>query len=177
MTVPQSLHDIQGPIQLPDTPPYLLYAGIVLALAGVLAALYWWFCRRTKSAPPPIPPGTIAKEQLLGARAMMNSSQALIYLERISEILRLYIESRFQIRSTTKTTREFLTCLHLELPTGNQLVRFEPELQQCLEQCDLAKFAHQAATSENMQAMEDAIIRFIDQTTDEIQDTTREGGR
>lgn len=166
---PTALHDIHGPIDLPEPVPYLLYSLIGLTALVLLFMVYWWFFKRRKPLPPPIPPGMRARDELMRAREFMNSEQALRYMERISEILRSYLEARFTLHTTRQTTREFFQSLAGEIPDHLGLAGFNTELKTCLERCDLAKFAHQPAAPEHMQEMENSVLRFVNQTEPSIE--------
>lgn len=159
-----TLHDIHGPIALPEPVPYLLYSLIGLTALVLLLGLYWWLVKRKKPAPPPIPPGMLARDELMRARDLMTPEQALLYMERISEILRRYLESRFALRTTRQTTREFFQSLAGEVPDNLALSGFNTELKTCLERCDLAKFAHQPAAVQHLQEMENSVLGFVNQT-------------
>ncbi len=175
--LPAELHDIQGPINLPEPLPYLLYGLIGLAVLIVLGVLYWWLFRRTKPGPPPIPPGVIARDELMRARAMMNPEQALGYMERISEILRHYLESRFGLPTSRQTTREFFQKMTGISAKAPELAGFSGELKTCLERCDMAKFARQTAEVDHLQDMENSVLNFVNQTEQPATDTTTGGGR
>jgi CYTH domain-containing protein len=84
-------------------------------------------------------------------------------MDRVSLILRKYLESRFAIKSTRQTTREFLHNLN-KSSADPEVQSYKGELQTCLEQCDMAKFAHQIPQQQNMEMMESAIISFVEKT-------------
>ena len=84
-------------------------------------------------------------------------------MEQASEILRRYIESRFAIRSTRQTTREFLAGLN-DTGQHNPLAPYRPELRACLEQADMAKFAHLVPDSGIVAQMERAVTDFVNKT-------------
>lgn len=154
------LHDIHGPLPLTDTPPYLVPAAITFVLLLALAALWYFLKKRKKPAPPPLPPWEMALIELAEARQFQNPGQSLLYMERAGQILRRYIESRFAIRSTRQTTREFLAGLH-DGGGDSPLAAHRTELGVCLEQADLAKFAHLVPDREHLSAMEAAVTAFI----------------
>lgn len=174
--VPSSLHDIYGPLEPVEPPPYLLYALVALIPLLIAAALFWWLRKRKNRPAPPIPPGTAARSDLLLAREFMTEENTLQYLEKLSEILRNYIESKFSLNLTRQTTGEFLRSLKGSLPPDHGLIPFKKELQQCLETCDMAKFAHHPATLNHLREMEQTVLDFINvsepEKTDDIQ-----GGR
>ena len=166
------LHDIQGPVPTSDYPPYLMEAAIVLLVLVLLGLLFFFLKRRKKPQSPPLPPWDKALMELDAARQLMCSGESLLYLDQASQILRRYIELRFALRSTRRTTREFFASLSDSGPSA--LLDYRLELQTCLERADMAKFAHLAADEGYMQQMEEAVRTFITRTIPEIQP---QGGR
>ena len=169
-SIPQSLpeneelHDIYGPVHLDEPiPSFLLGAGLVL-IAILLLFLLWYFKRKKKPAIPPVPPWETAKLELERIKPFLNPVSSILYLDKASQILRRYIESRFAAKSTRQTTREFLS--NLEAATDNTpLQEFKAELQECLQRADMAKFAQHSADQPELQKVEEAIVLFIEQTT------------
>ena len=76
------LRDIQGPVPITEQPPYLLVAGILLALLAAGAALYWFIKKRTRPAPPPVPPWEKALQDLAEAKRLLSPERALFYMDR-----------------------------------------------------------------------------------------------
>jgi hypothetical protein len=157
------LRDIHGPVSIKEQPPYLLIAGVILLLLLLLALAYWFFKKKAKPAPPPVPPWEKALLELADAKMLLNPERGLLYMDRVSQILRSYIESRFAIQSTRQTTREFLQGL-TGVDDSSPLQTFKTELQECLEQADMAKFAHHLPKLENLEQMELAVTSFIKRT-------------
>lgn len=159
----EQLRDIHGPVLLKEQPPYLLIAGIIFFVLLLAAAIFWFFKKRVKPTPPPIPPWEKALLDLAEAKRLLTPERALQYMDRASQILRRYIESRFAIQSTRQTTGEFLQ--GLTGSTGNSpLQAHKSELRNCLEQADMAKFAHHIPEIKNLEMMEDAVTSFIKKT-------------
>ncbi len=157
------LHDIHGPVPIIEQPPYLLIAGVILFILLVTAAIYWYLKKRGKASLPTIPPWEKALSELSDAKKLLNPEQALLYMDRVSQILRRYIEARFAIQSTRQTTREFLRGL-ANIGGGSPLQAHKTELQTCLEQADMAKFAHHHPALDNLKQMEVAVTTFIKKT-------------
>lgn len=146
-----------------EQPPYLLIAGVILLLLLLMALAYWYFKKKAKPAPPPVPPWEKALLELADAKMLLNPERGLLYMDRVSQILRSYIESRFAIQSTRQTTREFLQGL-TGVDDSSPLQTFKTDLQECLEQADMAKFAHHLPKLENLEQMELAVTSFIKRT-------------
>jgi hypothetical protein len=157
------LRDIHGPVPIKEQPPYRLIAGVILLLLLLLALAWWFFKKKARPAPPPVPPWEKALLELADAKMMLSPERGLLYMDRVSQILRSYIESRFAIQSTRQTTREFLQGL-TGAGDSSPLRTFKTELQECLEQADMAKFAHHLPNLENLEQMEIAVTSFIKRT-------------
>ncbi len=166
------LRDIHGPLPISEYPPYLLELAIALLVIGALLLLYFFLKRRKKSQPPPIAPWDKALLELDEARQLISEGRSLLYMERASQILRRYIESRFALHSTRQTTQEFLASL--QNAGDSPLTQYQAELRPCLEQADMAKFAHLIADQSHLQQMEQAVQTFIRSTRPQV---PPQGGR
>lgn len=164
---PTDIYDIYGPLSLPDPINWLPYiiAGILLLL--VVSVLLFFFMKSKKTTAIPVVPAHItALSELELAREYLVNNQSLIYAERISEILRQYIEQRFNIGSTRQTTSEFLDSIKEKANSiGSDLLSHKDQLCKCMQQCDMAKFAHKTADKKSMEEMENGVKQFIDSTT------------
>ena len=68
-----------------------------------------------------------------------------------SEVIRSYIEKRFNVVATQRTTEEFLQSL---LQGSNEtLARHRPLLADFLQQCDFVKFAGASLAAADMEAL------------------------
>ncbi|MDD3813607.1 MAG: DUF4381 family protein [Desulfocapsaceae bacterium] len=162
-----TLHDIRGPVALPDssrTLLWLLIGSAVMIIAGLL--LYFWKRRKKGEKLPSA--HDVALTELARLRSMMNPEQALLYAAQLAEVLRRYVEARFQIHSTRQTTREFFLGLAGNPQAGNSLEEHHDRLKECLEQCDMAKFAHCIPDRSEMEAMEGAVESFIKSTAQAV---------
>jgi Domain of unknown function (DUF4381) len=168
----EALRDIHGPLPTSEYPPYLIEAVIALLVILLLALLFFLMKRRKKPLPPPVPPWETALRELEEARQLIRDGQSLLYMELAGQILRRYIELRFAIRSTRQTTREFFA--GLKGSGGTPLVDYQTELRACLEQADMAKFAHLIPDNQHLEQMEAAVRTFITRTRPE---TLPPGGR
>jgi len=83
------------------------------------------------------------------------------FYETISDILRHYIEDRFELRAPERTTEEFL----FEIRDAGVLSDSDRKaLMEFLTHCDLVKFAKHSPTSEQIQQTFDLAKNFIEQT-------------
>ncbi len=95
----------------------------------------------------------------------MIESASLQYAEKISEILRRYIEMRFHILFTRQTTGEFFQKLMKDKKiSSTPLLAHADKLKDCLERCDMAKFAHSSPAPLDMEQMESSVRSFVSTT-------------
>ena len=160
MNSPALPHDISGPIPLP--PPLnwpVILLSLLCALFIILGVIYFIISRR-RANKLSLQEKTLQRLRALHSRK--NSETGQLWLSEVSQVLRDYIEKRFELPSTRSTTREFLHSKQLKLFPG--LKQFQGELQTCLELSDLVKFAHMPATAEQLDQVELAIENFVVKT-------------
>ncbi|MCF7972595.1 MAG: BatD family protein [Phycisphaerae bacterium] len=109
------------------------------------------------------PAHEIAYERLrrLVLENLIDSGQIKTFYERISTILRHYIEDRFHLKAPERTTEEFLQELKHSpvLPDSDK-----QDLAEFLNHCDLVKFAKHEPTKEQIQKTFDLVKGFIEKT-------------
>ncbi len=164
----EQLRDIHSPLLLPEAKNYTGPAAGLLLFLLVLAALFWFFRRRKIKPVLPLAHET-ALADLLQIRTLMNTEQALAYAKELSDILRRYLEKRFRIRASRKTTREFFADL-TENPSQTALLVEDhgDSLRSCLDRCDMAKFACCTPDLHGMERMERAVRDFIEATRKQV---------
>ena len=159
----REIYDIYGVVPTKTAVPYLYIVLGTLAFLVAVALVYWFLQRRGRQvALPVIPAWERALADLNEAKALQTTAQGRLYMDRVSQILRYYIEQRFAVKTTRKTTREFL--FSLRNTSSIELNHYRAELQHCLEQADMAKFAHLVSDEQNLLAMEQAVTTFVQST-------------
>ena len=157
--------DIEDVVEMPQTNSYL-WLWVVGSAILITAVGLWLYLRRkrySKLVRIFKPAHEIAYERLrvLVKDDLINSGQIKEFYERISNILRHYIEDRFDLRAPERTTEEFLIDLQwtevLSAPDKETLGEF-------LRHCDLVKFAKYNPTSEQIQQTFDLVKDFIEKT-------------
>jgi hypothetical protein len=153
----QDIRDIRGPIALPELLPWLLAGAIALAVALlVLGVIKFVRARRRR----PLSPYRAAALRL---RELANTSAALPpdqLAEQLSGALRAYVEQRFGLRASKRTSEDFLA--ELCRAEHAKLAAFRPELERFLGACDLAKFAGRRLTDEQRVALCADALRFVE---------------
>jgi hypothetical protein len=160
-----TIEDIEGVVEMPTQAlwRWLWIAGGTLVVA---AAVAWPFLKSRRvqaSSTMYVPAHEIAygNLQALVERKLIEQGQIKEFYERISGILRQYIEHRFRLHAPDRTTEEFLA----ELRTAETLSASDKDsLQEFLTHCDLVKFAKHAPTSEQIQRTFDLVKAFIEKT-------------
>jgi len=159
------IEDIEGVVEIPRQPS-LWWLWILGAAAVSSAAALWLYLRRKKVRELTRifkPAHEIAYERLrnLVKEDLVGAGKIKEFYERISNILRHYIEHRFDLRAPERTTEEFLS----EIATSAVLsVSDKERLGAFLTHCDLVKFARHSPTTEQIQETFDLVKDFIEKT-------------
>ncbi len=143
---------------------YILLGLLGAGLAAVLAWLACFFLRhRRRHAPPPLPPHVKALRRLdaLLSEGLPGQGESKAFYHRISELLRTYIEERFDIRAPRQTTEEFL---HRLSGQASPLAPYRRQLQDFLDFCDLVKFAELAPSMDDVERTTATCRTFITTT-------------
>jgi hypothetical protein len=156
----EDIRDIRGPKFL--FPPWFwpaLIAGTVLLAWGVYAL---WRRLRRRRQPRALLPFEIALQRLEEMRALMQPAAAREFSIAVSDVVRRYIEERFGVTATHRTTEEFL---HDLLGSSHApLARHRALLSEFLQQCDLVKFAGMSLTRGNMESLHHSARAFVLET-------------
>lgn len=157
---PPPIRDIAPPVDVLPWPMWVVYTAVAVA-AVILAVLIWLGIRwwRNRPVPPPPTPREIALARLQEARGRMQGLDPYAFSILVSDILREYVSAQFHLKATKQTSPEFLTSIS-DLPnfTGPE----KKQLAEFLEKCDLIKFAHIAATTDDSSRLLDEAIRFVE---------------
>ena len=158
--------DIEDVVEMPKEASYWWIwascgAGVV---GGGIVGLHYLRRRRLDKLVRIFKPAhEIAYERLraLVKDDLVNAGKLKEFYERISDILRHYIEHRFELRAPERTTEEFL----IELQWTDVLSGSDKEsIGEFLKHCDLVKFAKYNPTSEQIQRTFDLVKDFIEKT-------------
>ena len=156
----EDIRDIRGPKFM--LPRWLLLALIAGAVLLSLSAYGLWRWLRRRRRPRALLPFEIALQRLEEMRALMQPSQAREFSIAVSDVVRRYIEERFGVTATHRTTEEFL---HDLLGSSHApLARHRALLAEFLQQCDLVKFAGMALTLQNMESLHHSARAFVLET-------------
>jgi hypothetical protein len=160
------IEDIEGVVEVPKKASFWwVWLLIVIVFTAIGSGL--WLYLRSKRIKELVrlfkPAHELAYERLraLVKEDLVAAGRIKEFYERISNILRHYIEHRFSLRAPERTTEEFLA----ELAHTDVLATADKErLGQFLEHCDLVKFAKHHPTTEQIQKTFDLVKDFIERT-------------
>ena len=170
------LKDSKKPVGLP---PRYRYIGALLGGFGLLGLVYLLLKRLRNSyrnrvvttpeqAVKTLEPAhliALVKLEQLRQEQLLEAGNYKLFYARLSEIVREYLENRFEFRALEMTTEEFLMCLgrmnFLEQAQKNILAEF-------LQYSDLVKFAkHQPLKDEGEKALT-MVHGLIEETKEEV---------
>jgi hypothetical protein len=159
------LNEIKGPVDLPLRPRWFVILVVFLLLAGIVLALIFIHRRKREkvTAIPAVPPHEIAMKELeeLLKQELIAKGLVKLFYQRISDIVRHYIENRFGIHAPERTTEEFMD----ELRNSEILhQQYRPLLEKFLTHCDMVKFAEYQPSGNEIQATVESARNFIQQT-------------
>jgi len=161
------IRDIRGPKSLAS---YVwLYVLMALIILFVIAGVFIFIILKKKKGQenvPPIPAHIIAYEALdaLEKKDYIKKGKIKAYYTELSDIVRHYLENRFNIRAPEMTTEEFL----IKVKEDNALsIEHKGLLREFLSNCDLVKFAKYQPAVEEANLSLSLAKRLIDQTKEE----------
>lgn len=160
--VTEDIRDIRGPKT--DLASSWLIPALIAGAILVAIGTYVFFGRRGVAAP--VRKFSLMEQTLHSlerTRSLMTPATAREFGGAASEVIRTYIEKRFNVVATQRTTEEFLQAL---LQGSNEtLTRHQPLLADFLQQCDYVKFAGASLAMADMEALFDSARGFVVETS------------
>ena len=161
------IKDIKKPVNFPNNISFLIVLGVILALAGLILLVILLKSKLKKDAVGqkivPKPAHKIAFEALEGLLGKNLPSLGKIkeYYSELSDIIRHYLENRFDIKAPEMTTEEFL----VSLSNTEDLNGLQKELlRKFLSHCDLVKFAKYGPTKQEIENAFNSAKKLVDET-------------
>jgi hypothetical protein len=124
----------------PSRTIWVLGGALAVVIAGCVGLVSWQRRRRRGVRTPPPPPDQWALrelERLEGLNVSVPKDSEHFYVG-LADVIRRYLELRFDLRASEQTTAEFLETIQR---TGLFPQAWQEQLRDLLRQCDLAKFA------------------------------------
>jgi uncharacterized membrane protein len=158
----EDIRDIRGPKS--ELLPSSLLPALIVAAVVVAVAAYILLRRRGNETP--VRKLTLLEQtlqRLEDTKPLMKPATAREFGSAASEVIRNYIERRFNVIATQRTTEEFLEGL---LQGSNEsLARHRPLLADFLQQCDFVKFAGASLAESDMEALFNSARGFVVETS------------
>jgi len=156
----EDIRDIRGPKFIQ---PIWLWPAVATAVVLLALAVYGiWRWRRRRQRERVLLHFELALKRLAEIRSLMQPQHAREFSTAVSDIVRTYIEQRFDVTATHRTTEEFLHDL-LESSHAS-LVKHRALLSEFLHQCDLVKFAGMSLTTRSMESLHQSAGAFVLET-------------
>jgi hypothetical protein len=159
----EDIRDIRGPKAVPVAGSSMLAASLAGVLVVALCAYAVWR-RRRLARPPTLTLSEATLQRLDNTRSLMRPATAREFAIAASEAIRDYVEKRFAVIATQRTTEEFLQTL---LQSSNEsLARHRTLLAEFLQQCDFVKFAGASLAVADMESLFLSARGFVVETAE-----------
>jgi hypothetical protein len=158
----EDIRDIRGPKAVPRS--WVVPAALATVIVVALCAYVVWRRRHRAVRRPALTLFEQTLQRLEGTRVLMQPGTAREFGIAASELIRDYIEKRFNMVATQRTTEEFLQAL---LQSSNEtLARHRSLLAEFLQQCDFVKFAGASLAVADMESLFQSARRFVLETAE-----------
>jgi hypothetical protein len=169
----RDIREIAGPIGFPIKIPWYVWG--ILALVVLGTGIVFFLFKRKKNQEilaPPRPAHEIAYEalQVLRQKEYLRRKEHKLYYIELSDIVRRYLENRFNLRAPEMTTEEFLNSVKEErtLSYGHKNL-----LREFLSHCDLVKFAKYEPPEKEADLSFESAKKLIEQTKEEVKEEAK----
>ncbi|HMP88865.1 MAG TPA: hypothetical protein PJ991_01625 [Kiritimatiellia bacterium] len=165
---PPALADIKEPATIPGNQwlrfLWIMLAIVLLAVLAALAIRYWLRRPVKEKIIPALPPDHIAMTALnaLKQRQLIEKGETELFYVELSDIVRLYLEQRFDLHAPEQTTEEFIR-------SSSQSNVLSPDhrllAQGFLEHSDLVKFALHRPGPVDMNSAWESAVKLVRETS------------
>ncbi len=182
----KAIYDIKQPLVVSYTffdwlKDNWIWVLLALAIIAAIKGLIYYLSNRAKKIPVIVPMKKVLSIQAIALnklrdlreRKLWQQNEIKLYHSELSDVMREYLEKRYQIKTYEKTTEEILSALkYADMAEENRNM-----LRQILVLADLAKFAKEKPLpAENEQSMDNAML-FVTRTEPVIEPAKHvEGG-
>ncbi len=171
------VHEIVGPVRLPRSYKALIWVLpiliIIILVIGALLIRRRRYLKEQAEKIPALPPHEKALRALDALRneKLVERGEIKKFYQKVSLILRVYIEDRFGLRAPEQTTEEFMETLR---ETNALPVKYQSLLEDFLTHCDMVKFAelqpNDIEIKKTFESCRAFIVGTIERDTDEGQE-------
>ena len=163
------IKDIKGPVSYWDKTYIYIILGIVTAISLILFIIIYLQKRRKAKEViiPAVPAHVIAFEALkkLMQKDYLSTGNVQEYYFELSNIVRHYIENRFELKAPEMTTEEFLLTLK-----ESEVLNTEQKslVKDFLSHCDMVKFAKYLPEKKEIDSSYASASNLVDQTKETV---------
>ncbi len=155
------IRDIVPPVPIPSVWDWMKWV-ILVFVAVALGYVLWKIWRRRRARiveVPAVPPHVKARQRLETALALLDQPRE--FCIAVSDVVRWYLEERFELHAPERTTEEFL----VELQQSDRLLPDQKQtLGEFLQKIDLVKFARYEPSRPELLALHGAAWRLVVET-------------
>jgi len=152
-----SIHIPTPEAETSHLPLILWVLGGVAAIAALIALAIWLKRRAEAKRIPNLKQKAI--QHLTDSQKLMTPEHSREFAIAVSNILRQFIEARFKLPSTRRTTPEFLQ--HISQDKNLSLGVYRKNLDHFFNKCDLGKFSGHTFSAKEMTTLHQAALDVI----------------
>jgi hypothetical protein len=157
----EDIRDIRGPKAVTGS-SWVVPAALASAIVIALCTYALWRRRHRGTHRRNLTLSEQTLERLEETRPLMRPATAREFGIAASEVIRNYIEKRFDVVATQRTTEEFLQTLLQS--SSEALARHRSLLAEFLQQCDFVKFAGTSLAEADMESLYQSARGFVLET-------------
>ena len=158
-STPTELLDIKPPVDLPDPWAWVPWAVALAVGVGLVVTLLVWVYRRTDSGAQTEPAHVRATRKLAEVRQLTGEPETLCAL--IADILRVFLEEKFDLHAPGRTTDEVMTELRKSSPLSAEECAVVGDF---LSRCDEVKFAGHKLDTAELETLHNTADKLIEIT-------------
>lgn len=156
----EDIRDIRGPVPIPVESDGFPYGWALLGVALLGAAAFVYVRRARRHAA--LTADELARRRIGHARRVMHPASSKLFARVVSRAVRAYLEDRFAVPTTTRTTEEFLANLREEAPPD--LAPYRDALERFMMACDLAKYGGFQLSQDTLEHVRESALALVDAT-------------
>ena len=156
---PTELLDIKPPVDLPDPWSWVPWVVALAVGLGFVVGLLVWVYRRTDSGAQTEPAHVRATRKLAEVRQLAGEPETLCTL--IADILRVYLEDKFDLHAPGRTTDEVMAELKKSSPLSLEECAM---VEDFLSRCDEVKFAGRKLDNTELEMLQNTADKLIEIT-------------
>lgn len=144
---------------IPEPPNHWLWLLLLIIPALAIAGWLIWRWWKNKQSPE-TRYADIALNRLNKIRPLISEDSPEPLVNEVSDILRNYIENRFEVKALSQSSEEFLQNLQ-ENPTYSNIQSYQSDIDQFLLACDKVKFGRAEMERDHRESLVSVARNFV----------------